>query len=162
LLPYKNVDSITKAFRALPNEKLVIVGDGPERTRLQASAPANTKLLSSVSDGELRWLYKACRGLVAAAHEDFGLAPVEAASFGRPAAVLGKGGFLDSVAEGESGVFFDEAAPARIAEAVRVMSAQRWNEDQIVAHAQQFSEARFIDRIRSIVAEETMATTAAT
>jgi glycosyltransferase involved in cell wall biosynthesis len=161
LLPYKNVDSITKAFRALPDQRLVIVGDGPERARLQSSAPANATLLSPVSDGQLRWLYKACRGLVAAAHEDFGLAPVEAASFGRPAAVLGEGGFLDSVAEGKSGVFFDEATPAKIAEAIRVMSAEPWNEHQIVAHAQQFSEARFIDRIQSIVADERAATAVA-
>ena len=154
LLAYKNVDSIIEAFRALRHERLVVVGDGPERSRLQTLAPANVTFLASTNDEQLRWLYKSCRGLVAAAHEDFGLAPVEAASFGRPSAVLGHGGFLDSVAEAETGVFFDEPVPAQIAAAVQVMSAERWDEERIVAHADRFSEPRFISLIRSIVADE--------
>jgi glycosyltransferase involved in cell wall biosynthesis len=161
LLPYKNVGSIVEAFRTLPNERLVVVGDGPDRARLCASAPPNTTFLSSVSDEQLGWLYGACRGLVAAAYEDFGLVPVEAASFGRPAAVLGHGGYLDTVIEGETGVFFDEPAPAQIADAVRALSAKRWEKDRLVAHAARFSETRFLQRVRSIVADETAATATA-
>jgi glycosyltransferase involved in cell wall biosynthesis len=154
LLPYKNVDAVLDAFRSLAGERLVIVGDGPERARLQASSPPNATFVSSVSDRQLRWLYRACRGLVAAAHEDFGLAPVEAASFGRPVAALGQAGFLDSVTDGTSGLFFDEATPEKIAEAVRTMSTRRWDKPSLLAHAEQFSEDRFIGRLQAVVSEE--------
>jgi glycosyltransferase involved in cell wall biosynthesis len=154
LLPYKNVDAVTEAFRELSDQQLVVVGDGPERARLQTSGLANVHYLSTVSDEQLRWLYAACRGLVAAAEEDFGLAPLEAASFGRPAAVLAWGGYLDSVVEGETGVYFDEADPVRIVAAIRTMSVRAWDERRIRAHAEHFSEVRFIQQIRSIVAEE--------
>jgi glycosyltransferase involved in cell wall biosynthesis len=154
LLPYKNVDAVLGAFRSLTGERLVIVGNGPERGRLQALAPPNATFVSSVSDRQLRWLYRACRGLVAAAHEDFGLAPVEAASFGRPVAVLGQAGFLDSVAAGTSGLFFDEPTPEKIAAAVGTMSTRHWDEPSLLAHAEQFSEDRFIGRLQAVVSEE--------
>mgnify|MGYP003493932589 CR=1 FL=1 len=88
LLPYKNVEQVVDAFRLLPGLSLVVVGDGPERERLAVAAPANVRLVGEVGDATLRWLYEGCRGLVAASREDFGLTPVEAASFGKPVAAL--------------------------------------------------------------------------
>ena len=66
-----------------------------------------------MTDAQLRWLYANCRALVAASHEDFGLTPLEAASFGKPTAALRWGGFLDTIDEGRNGIFFDEPTPAR-------------------------------------------------
>ena len=110
LLPYKNVDS--EAFRGLKS-RLVVVGDGPQRRQLATTSPPNVTFLGEVNDPRLRWLYANCEGLVAASREDFGLTPVEAASFGKPVAALRWGGFLDSVVEGITGVFFDVADPVR-------------------------------------------------
>src|SRR5205823_1475664 len=154
LLPYKNVDAIVRAFERLPGERLVVVGSGPEQRRLAAEAPANVRFLSGVADDELRWLYSASAAHVSASYEDFGLTPLEAASFGRPSAVLRFGGFLDTVVEGETGVFFDEPKPDSIRAALVGLRGRAWDEDAVRRHADRFSEARFIERLRTIVAHE--------
>lgn len=153
LLPYKNVEHIVEAFRNLPALSLVVVGDGPEHDRIGAGAPSNVRLVGEVGDATLRRLYEGCRGLVAASREDFGLTPVEAAGFGKPVAALRWGGFLDTVVPDETGVFFDESDPATIADAVKALLARAWDADRIRAHAATFSEERFVDRLRAIVAE---------
>ena len=104
----------------------------------------------AVADAELRWLYAHCLGLVAASYEDFGLTPLEAAAFGKPTAALRFGGFLDTVVEGETGVFFDDPSPGGIADAVQTLRATVWDEETLRGHAARFSEARFIERIRAI------------
>jgi glycosyltransferase involved in cell wall biosynthesis len=148
LLPYKNVNVAAEAFAGL-DERLVIVGRGPEEARLRRVAPANVRLLGSVTDAELRWLYAASAGVVAAAYEDYGLTPLEAAVFGKPSAVLRFGGFLDTVTE-RTGVFFDTPEPAPIGEAVRELRTRNWDAAGIRAHAVSFSEERFIARLREI------------
>jgi glycosyltransferase involved in cell wall biosynthesis len=151
LLPYKNVDAVVRAFAALPGERLVVAGIGPDSAALRALAGPNVTFVGAVEDAELRWLYRASDALVAASHEDFGLTPLEAASFGKPAAVLRWGGFLDTVEEGESGIFFETPTAEAVASAVRELRAGRWHEDAIRAHAARFSEARFLERMRAIV-----------
>ena len=91
---------------------------------------------------------------MAASYEDFGLTPVEAASFGRPTAALRWGGFLDTTVDGRTGVFFDEPSPRLIADAVDRMSTTAWAKDSITAHARQFSMNRFVERMQAVVAEE--------
>src|SRR5664279_3270888 len=123
LLPYKNVEAVTQAFRRLPDQRLVVVGSGPLAQQIAASAPTNVTVLGRVDDAGLRWLYRSSIGLVAASYEDFGLTPVEAAGFGRPTAALRWGGFLDTVVEGSTGLFFDQPEPRLIAEAVDRLAA---------------------------------------
>jgi glycosyltransferase involved in cell wall biosynthesis len=154
LLPYKHVDTIVEAFRDLPRERLVVVGRGPEERRLRSAAPPNVLLLGSVSDAQLRWLYSNATALVAASYEDYGLTPLEAAAFGRPAAVLRWGGYLDTVLEGETGLFFDRPEPALIRRTVMALGHEAFPEDKLQAHAAAFSEERFIARLRVIVEEE--------
>ncbi len=154
LLPYKNVDGVCAAFRDLPDERLVVVGTGPILQRLVATASANVRFLESVSDAELRWLYARCKGVVAASHEDFGLTPLEAAAFGKPSTVLRWGGFLDTIREGATGVFFEEPTEKGIRSGVELLSASRWDPQVLRDHAGAFSEARFVRRLQEIVAEE--------
>jgi glycosyltransferase involved in cell wall biosynthesis len=151
LLPYKNVSQIVDAFRTMPDRRLVVVGEGPERPRIAADAPANVRLVTRVNDAQLRWLYANAAGLVAASREDYGLTPVEAAAFGKPSAALGWGGFLDTVSPGRTGVFFDSPEPASIAAAIEQLAARRWDADTIRLHASEFSDARFIERIQAVV-----------
>lgn len=157
LLPYKNVGAVVEAFAGLPDERLVIVGRGPEEAALRRGAPANVTVLGGVDDDELRWLYGACRFVVAASYEDFGLTPLEGASFGKPAAVLRFGGFLDTVVEGETGTFFDRPEPTEIRRALARLRSEPPGEARIRAHAARFSEERFVARLREIVAEEATA-----
>ena len=154
LQPYKNVGAIIDAFAGLAGERLVVVGRGPEEAALRRRAPANVTVLGGVEDDELRWLYGACRCVVAASYEDFGLTPLEGASFGKPAAVLRFGGFLDTVVEGETGVCFDRPEPTEIRHALARLYSEALDEAQIRAHAARFGEERFVARLRAIVAEE--------
>jgi glycosyltransferase involved in cell wall biosynthesis len=151
LLPYKHVAQTVEAFRDRPRSRLVVVGEGPERHRLAAATSPNVTLLGEIDDARLRWLYANCRGLVAASREDFGLTPVEAAAFGKPVAALRWGGFLDTVQEGTTGVFFDSADPALIAVAIDELEGRVWDFEAIRRHAESFGEERFIEEVRAIV-----------
>jgi glycosyltransferase involved in cell wall biosynthesis len=156
LLPYKNVDLVIEAIARIPGIDLVVVGDGPERRRLEALAAGygGTTLAGRVSDAQLRWLYENCTGLVAASFEDFGLSPLEAASFGKPTAALHDGGYLDTVVGGRTGVFFDRPVVDDISRAVDEMVRADWRASDISAHAELFSEERFAARLHEIVEEE--------
>jgi glycosyltransferase involved in cell wall biosynthesis len=151
LMAYKNVGAVIEAFRSLPDERLVVVGTGPLADQLTAAAPGNVTILGRVEDEELRWLYGAARGLVAASYEDFGLTPVEAAAFGRPTAALRWGGFLDTVVEGTTGVFFDEPEPGAIADTVRELLAADWSAAALADHAGRFTPDRFLAAIGAVV-----------
>ncbi len=154
LLPYKNVGAVVEAFARLPDHRLVVVGTGPEGKVLREAAGPNVTFLGATSDGHLRWLYANCRALIGASYEDYGLTPLEGAAFGKPAVVLRWGGFLDTVREGVTGIFFDHPTPADIAAAARLSAAHPWNAETLRAHAAGYSKPVFIDRIRRIVAEE--------
>jgi glycosyltransferase involved in cell wall biosynthesis len=152
LLPYKNVDAVVAGFARLGSERLVVVGTGPEADRLHRQAPGNVVFAGAVRDDELRWLYTHCVAVVSASYEDFGLTPLEAAAFGKPSAALRWGGSVDTVVDGETGVFFDEPEPASIAAAVKACLRENWSVKTLERHAAGFSEARFVARLRAVVA----------
>nr|WP_163807424.1 glycosyltransferase [Mycolicibacterium anyangense] len=148
LLPYKNVDQVVRAFADL-DRRLIVVGRGPEAERIRALAPANVLMLEGLSDSEMVWLYQNCRAVVAASYEDYGLTPIEAGVWGRPSIVLRWGGFVDTVIDGGTGVFFDRPEASEIARAVRLLESSRFDEGEIRGAMERFSEARFIDGLRS-------------
>ena len=137
LLPYKNVDRIIQAV-AGSDRRLVVVGAGPEKERLAAMAPPNVLMLSGLTDGQMSWLYQNCRALVASNYEDYGLTPVEASTLGKPTVTPRWGGFLDTVNEGITGVYFDRPEPTAIAEALEELEALVFDPDKIRQHAEQF------------------------
>jgi glycosyltransferase involved in cell wall biosynthesis len=151
LLPYKNIDALLKAATARPAERLVIVGTGPERARLQAAAPSNANFLGVVSDEVLAWLYANCKAVISASFEDYGLTPLEGAAFGKPAIVLRAGGFIDTVLDGVTGVFFDRPEPVEIVAQIDRLGRSRLRSEVIARHAERFSEYRFIRRLRRVV-----------
>jgi glycosyltransferase involved in cell wall biosynthesis len=153
LLPYKNVDAVVTAFRRLPDERLVIVGDGPEWARITRLAGKNVTLLGRVDDARLRWLYQHAAAVVAASFEDYGLTPLEAAEFDTPTAALRFGGLLDTVSDGETGLFFGNARPEEIAEVLRAVLGERWSAETLESHAARFSHERFVGRLREIAQE---------
>ena len=150
LLPYKNVDVAIEAFRGT-DQRLVVVGNGPERDSLLAAAPPNVRIVSDVPDGELRWIYSHAKGLLAPSHEDFGLTPLEANARGLPVVALRAGGYLDTVDDGLSGIFFKEVTAEAIRAAVQEASSRTWDAEAIQAHAATFDEPSFIEKIRSEV-----------
>jgi len=154
LIGYKNVDIVIKAFRELPDLTLYVVGDGPLRAELEKLAGENVRFTGTVTDGQLATLYGSCEALVTAAFEDFGLTPVEAALFGKPSAALRAGGLLESVQEGVTGVFFDEATPASVARGVRKVLDGSWDHDKIRQHAAIFGEDAFLERLHTVLLVE--------
>ena len=160
LLPYKNVDVVIEAAAVHPDRGFVVVGDGPDRSRLQAILMAaglrNVVLLGRVADAELRWLYQGCAALVGASYEDYGLSPLEAATFGRPSVVLRDGGYLDTVVEGTTGVFFDLPHRQDIARALTEALDARWDPSALTDHAETFGAQRFTARLRELVHEQAL------
>jgi glycosyltransferase involved in cell wall biosynthesis len=154
LLPYKNVQVVAEAIGRLPDVQLVVVGDGPARSDIEGVAGANVRFLGQVDDVDLRWLYRNSLAIVSASYEDFGLTPLEAASFGRPSVVLRAGGFLDTVVEGRTGIFFDAPIIDDVARAMDEATNHIWVESELRAHAEKFSKDSFQRRIRQVVAEE--------
>ena len=152
LLPYKNVEAVVEAFRDLP-ERLVIVGHGPLRRTLERRLPANVRLLSNLTDAQLRWVYAHSRALVAPALEDYGLTPLEAAAYGKPTLALGAGGYLDTVVPGTTGIFFSQPSPRDIRASVLAARTREWSEADILDHAEQFSEPAFHAALHRAVAE---------
>jgi glycosyltransferase involved in cell wall biosynthesis len=154
LLPYKNVDVVMDAVASRPGERLVVVGGGPELDTLRARAGGNVRFTGPVDDDELRWLYGSSRALLAASFEDFGLTPLEAAAFGKPSVVLGAGGFLDTVEDGVTGVFFDRPDPISLTSAMDRLGAAAVTGEALAEQTRRFGSARFVTRLREIVAEE--------
>ena len=153
LLPYKHVDAVVAAAVHLPERQVVVVGDGPDRTRLRASAPANVTFLDAVTDEELRWLYSRAGVLAAPAEEDFGLTPVEAAAFGVPTVARRAGGHLTTVLDGRTGRLVDDLRPQALAAALAEALAAPWDPAVLRGHANDLSEAAFARRLREVVEE---------
>jgi glycosyltransferase involved in cell wall biosynthesis len=118
LVSYKRVHAIVEAFRHLPDQQLVVIGDGPDRERVLAAAGPNVTWRGRVSDDALRDELRQARAFVFAAEEDFGILPVEAQACGTPVIALGRGGARETVTP-ESGAFFDDPSPTAIAAAIR-------------------------------------------
>ena len=146
---YKNTELLVEAISRVPDARLVVVGGPTSETTGESSRIIR---LRGLSDSQLRWLYAHARALLAASFEDFGLTPIEANAFGTPAIALRAGGYLDSVVEGVNGLFFDENTPSAIAQAVDQLDTAGLEPDRIRAHADRFSLARFVARLRALAA----------
>ncbi|MBW8172856.1 glycosyltransferase [Ornithinimicrobium sp. Arc0846-15] len=150
LMPYKNVDLAIEAVRGT-DRRLVIVGFGPERERLRTLLPDNARIVSDLSEAQLRWCYQRAHLLLAPSREDFGLTPLEANRFGVPTVALRAGGYLDTVAEGVSGEYFDDVDPDLIRAALVRADGREWQRSAVEANAARFSEAAFAQRLRDEV-----------
>lgn len=153
LLPYKNVDAVVRAFAGL-DRKLVIVGRGPEAERISSLKTPNVVMLSDLNNERLAWLYQQCTAIIAASFEDYGLTPIEAGVWGKPTLALRWGGFLDTVEEGITGVFFDDPQPQAIADALTRFEASTFDPSKIQEHVEQFSETAFAETLYAMVDEQ--------
>ena len=160
LVPYKCVDlAIAACQRA--GAPLRVVGIGPDRDRLERAAGPSVTFLGQISDEAIRDEYRRARAVILAGEEDFGIVPVEAQACGRPVVALGRGGALETVLDGETGVLFADATPESLAAALERLAARRWEAARIRDHAAGFSRARFADRLGAII-QDTLAQPAGT
>jgi glycosyltransferase involved in cell wall biosynthesis len=153
-VPYKCVERAIEAC-ALTRTPLRIVGDGPERARLQQLAGPSVVFLGHRSDAEVRDEYQRARAVVLAGEEDFGMVPVEAQACGRPVVALARGGALETVKNGQTGLLFPEPTAASLAETLRVASTWRFDSTRIRAHAEAFSREEHAAQLRAVI-DDTM------
>jgi glycosyltransferase involved in cell wall biosynthesis len=153
LVPYKRVDLAIAAARRV-GRPLTIIGDGPERQRLEATAGSDVRFLGWRTNEEIRDLYRASIATLLPGEEDFGIVPLEAQACGRPVVALRRGGALETVIDGETGVLVDAGEDA-LAEGLRRVEATVWDPVRISQHAQRFSRERFVAEIGHVI-DDTM------
>lgn len=151
LLPYKRVDLVIEAARHL-GTRLIIVGQGAERRRLEEMAGPGVEFRTAVPQAELDDLYARCLAVVVGGEEDLGLVPIEANSAGRPAVAYARGGALETVVSGRTGVLFDLPEAGQVAAAMATAAARTWNGAALQRHAANWSPESFGHRLRLLVA----------
>ena len=105
LVSYKRIDLAIRTFNELKKE-LIIIGEGQEYRKLKKIANSNIKFLGWQSGESLRQYYANAKAFIFPGEEDFGITPVEAQASGTPVIGFGRGGLLETVIEGKTGLFF--------------------------------------------------------
>jgi glycosyltransferase involved in cell wall biosynthesis len=146
LAPYKRPDIAIEAFNRLDRPLFVIGGPDKAEAALARKSKANIRFLGRVDDDRLRQYLACCRALIFPGEEDFGIVPVEAMASGRPVIAYGRGGVLDSVIDGETGLFFNELSVDALVDAVERFEAsglEQVDPQRFVRHAALFAEPVF-------------------
>ena len=147
LIPYKRIDLAVEAFRTLPHERLIVVGSGRGRQALDAHAPPNVSFLGWQPYQRHLQLMRGCKAFLFPGLEDFGIAPVEAMSAGRPVIAYRGGGALDTVIPGKTGAFFDTQTPQSLQRAVEQFDPYAYDPAACRAQAERFSRQEFRRRM---------------
>ncbi|NJC98061.1 MAG: glycosyl transferase [Anaerolineales bacterium] len=152
LVPHKRLDIVVQAFSQL-ELPLLIVGEGPELPRLQNMAKPNIRFLGHQSDEIVAELLGKARGFVCATEEDFGIAIVEAQAAGCPVIAYGRGGALETVIDGTTGIFFQEQSPTGLSEAVQKFERfhSNFHIPDLVHNSNRFDKERFILEFRDFI-----------
>jgi glycosyltransferase involved in cell wall biosynthesis len=153
LIPYKRIDLAVEAFNRL-GLPLKVVGDGRDRRRLQEMANSNIEFLGRLPDGQVERCLSRCKAFVFPGEEDFGIAPLEAQAAGRPVIAYGEGGALETVVEGETGLFFREQTADSLMETVSAFEAAHFDSGRIRRHADGFDKDTFKNRMQAYVDEQ--------
>lgn len=144
-VPYKRIDLIVEAFRAMPDKKLIVIGDGPEHKKIAALSAPNIEILGYQEDSVLVDHMRRAKAFVFAAQEDFGILPVEAQACGTPVIAFGRGGARETVIDKLTGLLFDEQTVPSLTNAVERFERlqDNFNTADIRNHAASFSAGRF-------------------
>lgn len=151
-LPYKRFDLAIEAFNQL-GWSLKIIGDGPERKKLQKKAKKNIEFVGSVSDAKLKDYYAYCQAFIFPQEEDFGITAVEAMAAGRPVIAYQSGGALEIIQPGVTGLFFKEQTKEHLVEALEKFKPADFNPRVIREKAMEFDQERFKEKIKKFVEE---------
>lgn len=147
MVPYKKFDIAVEAFNQL-GMKLKIIGDGPERKKLEKKSRSNIQFLGLVSESNLAEHYARAQALIFPQEEDFGVVAVESMASGRPVIAYRAGGALEIIKEGEDGIFFDEQTSDSLIGAIGRFQNMHFDPALIREHAMRFDKERFKEEIR--------------
>ena len=156
MVPYKRMDLIVNAFREMPGRQLVVIGDGPDFKKVSKLATPNIKIVGYQEGPSLRGYLQRAKALVFAADEDFGILPVEAQACGTPVIALGRGGALETIVDGETGILFADQSVEAILAAVERFESRPLALDAngIRERALRFSAGRFRRELDDFVHRE--------
>ncbi len=155
LVPYKRIDLAIDACRRA-RVRLRIAGEGPERAKLERLASGTATFLGQIGDEDVREEYCRARAFILPGEEDFGIAPLEAQACGCPVVALRRGGAVETVVDGETGVLFREPNADQLVEALGRLTGLRLDPAQIRRHAERFSAPRHAAQMRALI-DETLA-----
>jgi glycosyltransferase involved in cell wall biosynthesis len=153
LVPYKRVETAVEACRVL-GRPLIVAGDGPDRARLEAletKSGSSVTFVGSRSADEIRALYRSARAVLLPGEEDFGIVPVEAQACGTPVVALGRGGALETIVDGRTGVLAGDDSPGAFARAIERGEQIAWDGAALRANAERFSHAAFASGFTAVV-----------
>lgn len=153
-VPYKKVDLIVRAFKEMPEQKLMLIGDGYDMPKIKKMIKhiPNVILLGYQSDEVLIQYMQQAKACVFAAREDFGIMCVEAQSCGTPVLALREGGYIETVTENVTGYFFDDQTEESIIRAVQQFEENPLKDHLAIRkHAEQFSTERFRKEMKSYI-----------
>ena len=153
LIPYKRIDLAVQAMTRL-GRRLIIVGDGRDRPALEAIAGPTVEFKGRLPAEQVSDLMANCRAFLFPGFEDFGIAPVEAQSAGRPVIAFAKGGALDTVRAGETGFFFREQSVEALVETVEQFEKADLDPAAARANAERFSVDRFKQELGDFVSRK--------
>jgi len=153
MVPYKKINLIVETFTKpeLKNEKLVVAGSGQELTRIKQIAKQHRNITILGNDHNKIELMQKAKPFIFAAHEDFGIVPVEAQAAGTPVIAYGRGGSLDTVIEGETGIFFHEQTTSSLIDAIKSFNNYEFLKENLFKNAKQFSNKEFVQKLQSFV-----------
>ncbi|BCN92703.1 hypothetical protein THMIRHAM_04880 [Thiomicrorhabdus immobilis] len=156
MVPYKKMDMIVEAFAQMPEKKLRVIGTGPdfEKIKKVAQCYSNIELLGYQPFSVLKESMQKAKGFMFAAEEDFGITPVEAQACGTPVIGFGKGGLLDTVIDGKTGIYFKEQTMGSLMEAINRFEQVKFEPQVIRNHALQFSNEVFKQKFSDFVEQE--------
>jgi len=150
LIAYKRIDLAIGACTRL-GRRLVVIGDGADRARLERMAGPTVEFLGRASDEIVSRMTAGCRALLFPGEEDFGMVPLEANAAGRPVVAWRGGGALETVREGETGMFFNQPTAESMADAIVALEQRSWDPACLRRHAERFDRQLFIDQIRAFL-----------
>jgi len=156
LVPFKRIDLVVEAFQRMPTRRLMVVGDGPELSRLKSRASSNVEFVGFRPAGEVHDRVKRARAFLFPSVEPFGIAVVEALASGTPVIAYAGGAALEIVSEGRGGTFFREQTPQAMVQAIERFEQAKKSLDARTVHetAEQFSVSRFRNQFRRMVENE--------
>jgi glycosyltransferase involved in cell wall biosynthesis len=150
LVGYKKIDIAVKAFNEL-NLPLVIVGSGREEGKLRRMAYTNISFVKDLTDEELSCYYQKSRAFVMVQEEDFGISAVEAQMHGIPVIAYKKGGAIDTVISGKTGIFFEEQTKSSLKNAIIKFQTLEFKKEECWKQAEKFSKEKFQKEISEYI-----------
>lgn len=145
-VPYKRIDLAIEACKQT-NDRLIVVGDGPENARLRLLSGPKTEFLGWVENNRLAELYAGCSAVLFPGIEDFGIVPVEAMAAGKPVLAYAKGGALETVKHGETGILFREQTVSSLVNAIILSRQTRFSPEKLRAFAVTFDVSEYKEKM---------------